>query len=83
MQKALCLAKITSAYRSTETLTRFWSETIRAFVSRGDFPNAYAAVREAVNEYGNNRDLHRLFYDYDIVSDSNARREWIRPNQVR
>jgi hypothetical protein len=66
-----------------ETLTRFWTETIRAFVSAGNFPNAYAAVREAVNEYGNSRDLYRQFYDYDIVSDSNARREWIRPNPVR
>jgi hypothetical protein len=66
-----------------ETLTRFWSEIIRAFVNARNFPNAYAAVREAVNEYGDNRDLYRQFYDYDIVSDSNARREWIHPNRVR
>jgi hypothetical protein len=66
-----------------ETLTRFWSETIGAFVSAGNFPSAYAAVGAAVKEYGDNRDLHRQFYDHDIVSDSIARREWIRPNRVR
>jgi hypothetical protein len=66
-----------------ETLTRFWSETIGAFVSMGRFPSAYAAAREAVKEYGNNRDLYCLFYDHDVVTDSNARREWVRPNRVR
>jgi hypothetical protein len=63
-----------------ETLTRFWWETIGAFVAEGKFDTAFRAVCAAVKEYGNERDRHRSFYRHDIVTDSRARREWIRPS---
>jgi hypothetical protein len=62
-----------------ETLTRFWWGTIGAFVAKGKFDTAFSAVCAAVEEYGNERDLHRSFYRHDILTDRKARSEWIRP----
>ena len=63
-----------------ETLTRFWCQTIGDFVRRGNFAAVHTAVCRAVEEYGNQRDLHRTFYDYDVVADPRARKEWVRPH---
>ena len=62
-----------------ETLTRFWCETIGDHVRSGHFASPYHAAHSAVAMYGNKRDLHRAFYGHDIVADSRARKEWIRP----
>lgn len=68
----------TSGYH--ETLTRFWSQVIGAFVRRGGFATRLDAVRAAVEEFGEDRNLHRKFYSFDVVADRRARREWIKPD---
>ena len=62
-----------------ETLTRFWWETICAFVNGRTFDSAWEAARSTVAEYGSDRDLFRMAYDHDIVRDRVARRTWVPP----
>jgi hypothetical protein len=69
----------TSGYH--ETLTRFWSDTVGRLVRGGGFPSRLAAVRSAVNRFGEARDHHRSYYSFDVVRDSRARREWIPPDR--
>src|SRR5262245_20069154 len=61
----------TSGYH--ETLTRFWSTTIARFVASSRDRSPLGAVRAAVHEYGNRRDLYRAAYDHDVLRDSHAR----------
>jgi len=70
----------TSGYH--ETLTRFWSQVIGAYVSRGRFNSRLDAVRAAVDTFGDRQDLHWMFYTYDVVADRRARREWVPPDRV-
>jgi hypothetical protein len=66
-----------------ETLTRFWSMTIRALVRSRSFASRFEAVRVAVETFGPQRDLHRRHYSFDVVRDRPARREWIAPDENR
>ncbi len=68
----------TSGYH--ETLTRFWSGIIGNFVRAGNFPTRLEAVRAAVNRFGEDRGIFRLFYSFDVVNDRRARREWLPPD---
>src|SRR6202140_3284817 len=63
-----------------ETLTRFWSGEIGSVVRAGRFASRMDAVRHAVRLFGNDRDRHRLFYSFDVVTDRRARREWVAPH---
>ncbi len=63
-----------------ETLTRFWSGEIGNVVRAGRFPSRLAAVRHAVQRFGEDRQRHRLFYTFDVVKDLRARREWVAPD---
>jgi len=65
----------TSGYH--ETLTRFWSTTIWEFVSAGAFPSRIESVRAAVTAFGDDRTRHLRYYDFDVLTDPRARREWI------
>ena len=60
-----------------ETLTRFWSATICDFISAGGFPSRIEAVRAAVAAFGDDRKRHLRYYDFDVLADPRARREWI------
>jgi 3-hydroxy-9,10-secoandrosta-1,3,5(10)-triene-9,17-dione monooxygenase reductase component len=64
-----------------ETLTRFWSQVIAEFTEKRGFASRFEAVRDAVMAFGEDRDLHRLYYSFDVVSDRRARREWIPPDR--
>jgi hypothetical protein len=64
-----------------ETLTRFWSSEIGAFVRAGHFASRLEAVRAAVATFGSDRDRFRLFYSFDVVRDRRARREWVPPDR--
>lgn len=64
-----------------ETLTRFWAGVVGGFVRSGHFPSRLEAVRNAVRQFGEDRDRHRLHYSFDVVRDTRARREWIRPDR--
>jgi hypothetical protein len=64
-----------------ETLTRFWSEQIGGFVRARKFTSRFAAAREAVAMFGNDRDRYKLFYSFDVPGDRRARREWVPPDR--
>jgi hypothetical protein len=64
-----------------ETLTRFWVETIGAFVRDRSFSTRFEAVRHATERFGQDQDRHRLYYRFDVVRDRRARREWIKPDR--
>jgi flavin reductase (DIM6/NTAB) family NADH-FMN oxidoreductase RutF len=66
----------TSGYH--ETLTRMWADVI-AKVVRG-FDDPWNAVQEAVEKLGQDRDLHRLYYSFDVVRNTEARRRWMPPD---
>jgi hypothetical protein len=63
-----------------ETLTRFWSRVIAEFTRRGGYASRLDAARASVGEFGEDRDLHRLYYSFDVVRDRRARREWVPPD---
>jgi hypothetical protein len=64
-----------------ETLTRFWSTEIGAFVRSGHFLSRLEAVRAAVTVFGKERDRYQAFYSFDVVRDRRARREWVEPDR--
>jgi flavin reductase (DIM6/NTAB) family NADH-FMN oxidoreductase RutF len=64
-----------------ETLTRFWAGIVGGFVRVRQFPSRLEAVRDAVRQFGEDRDLHRLHYSFDVVRDRGARRQWVQPDR--
>lgn len=63
-----------------ETLTRFWSEMIAAFVSERRDVSRLETVRAAVMRFGQDRDLHQLYFSFDVVRSRRARQEWVPPD---
>jgi flavin reductase (DIM6/NTAB) family NADH-FMN oxidoreductase RutF len=61
-----------------ETLTIFWAMLVSALV-RG-ISSPLEAARLAVQKFGHERDLHKLYYSYDIVRDADARLSWVQPD---
>lgn len=64
-----------------ETLTRFWSSEIGEFVRQGRFASRLEAVRASVSAFGEDRERFRQFYNFDVVRDRRARREWVAPDR--
>lgn len=64
-----------------ETLTRFWSGVIAAAVEGLD--DEWHAARVAVDRFGEDRQLHTLYYAGDIVRSVEARRGWVAPDLGR
>ena len=65
-----------------ETLTRFWASEICALVRSGQFSSRLAAVKAAVETFGNDRERFRRYFSFDVVRDIRARREWVPPDVV-
>lgn len=61
-----------------ETLTRLWAGIVRTLV-RG-MTDPWQAACYAVEEVGEERDLHCLYYSFDVARDPVARRTWIEPD---
>jgi flavin reductase (DIM6/NTAB) family NADH-FMN oxidoreductase RutF len=61
-----------------ETLTRLWIDVIARLVT--GFTNEWDAARHAVQCLGEDRDLHTLYYSFDVVRSGEARRRWIPPD---
>jgi len=61
-----------------ETLTRLWS-LILTKVTRG-LSDAWEAACYAVEQLGEERDLHCLYYSFDVVRSTEARLTWIAPD---
>lgn len=66
----------TSGYH--ETLTRLWASVIARFVAGSADP--WKAAMAAVRRFGEDRDLHRLYYSFDVVRSTEARRAWVPPD---
>ncbi len=66
----------TSGYH--ETLTRLWVNVLARFVNKSTDP--WKAACEAVERFGEDKYLHRLYYSFDIMRDSEARHTWIPPD---
>ena len=61
-----------------ETLTRFWADVLARFVK--GIADPWEAAVKAVDQFGEDRDLHHLYYSFDIVRSPEARRAWIPPD---
>jgi flavin reductase (DIM6/NTAB) family NADH-FMN oxidoreductase RutF len=61
-----------------ETLTRFWADVLARFAKGIEDP--WKAVCHAVEKLGEDRELHHLYYSFDVVRSSEARRTWIPPD---
>jgi flavin reductase (DIM6/NTAB) family NADH-FMN oxidoreductase RutF len=66
----------TSGYH--ETLTRLWANVLAKFAAGSADP--WKASCEAVARFGEDRDLHHLYYSFDVVRSTIARRTWIPPD---
>ncbi len=66
----------TSGYH--ETLTRLWARVVGRAVANFDDP--WLAARHALEQFGEDRDLHCLYYSFDVVRSVEARRCWVRPD---
>jgi flavin reductase (DIM6/NTAB) family NADH-FMN oxidoreductase RutF len=61
-----------------ETLTRFWSITVaKSIIGLSD---PYEAACKTVAALGEDRDLQTLYYSFDVVRNSEARRTWVPPD---
>ena len=70
----------TSGYH--ETLTRFWTLMIAAHVAGSGATSRWDAVRAALDRFGEDRDLPRRCYSFDVVGDVRARAEWVPPDRT-
>ncbi len=61
-----------------ETLTRLWSIVLANVTN--SFSDHWEAARYAVEQLGEERDLHCLYYSFDVVRNAEARRTWIPPD---
>lgn len=68
----------TSGYHAT--LTRFWAQLVARLLA--EFSDPWQAVRYATTVVGEERDLHCLYYSFDVVRSIEARRTWIAPDLV-
>ncbi len=66
----------TSGYH--ETLTRFWAGLVSRVVE--GLATEWPAACRAVERFGEERDLHRLYYSFDVVRDPTARVSWVSPD---
>jgi flavin reductase (DIM6/NTAB) family NADH-FMN oxidoreductase RutF len=66
----------TSGYH--ETLTRLWANLLARLVD--GFTDPWKAACQAVDTFGEDRDLHRLYYSFDVARSLEARRTWVPPD---
>jgi hypothetical protein len=70
----------TSGYH--ETLTTLWTLAIAAEVRRSGGRSRWEAARAALARYGEDRDLPRRCYGFDVVTDVRARAVWVPPDRA-
>jgi flavin reductase (DIM6/NTAB) family NADH-FMN oxidoreductase RutF len=61
-----------------ETLTRFWADVLARFVN--GIADPWQAAVKAVDKFGEDRDLHHLYYSFDVMRSTEARRTWVPPD---
>ena len=61
-----------------ETLTGFWASLLARVVD--GCTDEWEEARQAVTLLGEDRDLHFLYYSFDVVKSVDARKNWIAPD---
>jgi len=64
-----------------ETLTRFWASEVGNLVRSG-FGSRLEAVWAALARFGESSGHHRKFYNFDVLGDRRARRDWVAPDRI-
>jgi hypothetical protein len=66
-----------------ETLTVFWTETIRRHLSKLEAGTPFLeAVRSAVLEFAPKSNMYQRYYSYDILRSREARAKWVEPDLI-
>jgi hypothetical protein len=65
-----------------ETLTRFWASEVGNLVCSGRFGSRLEAARAALARFGECSGHFRKFYNFDVLGNRRARREWVAPDEV-
>ena len=65
-----------------ETLTRFWAGEVSDLVRSGAYGSRLEGVRAALARFGENSRHYRGFYDFDVLHDRKARRDWVAPDRL-
>jgi hypothetical protein len=65
-----------------ETLTRFWANQVGNLVRSGKFGSRLEAARTALARFGDCSGHFRKFYNFDVLGNRRARREWVAPDRV-
>ena len=64
-----------------ETLTIFWIRILLAALREMDAAGSRIEKARAIAErFGNQRDLFRSYYSFDVVNSTDARRRWVAPD---
>jgi hypothetical protein len=63
-----------------ETLTRFWIGIVAKDLE--GVSDAFEGACRAVSKFGGQRDLFKLYYSFDVVGNTTARKTWIAPDQA-
>ena len=61
-----------------ETLTRLWANLLAKLAD--GFTDPWKAACQAVDKFAEDRDLHHLYYSFDVVRSTEARRTWVPPD---
>jgi hypothetical protein len=69
----------TSGYH--ETITRLWVMAIAAHLRANPAQNRWEASRSAVARFMSPGELLRQCYSFDVIADTRARAEWVRPDR--
>jgi hypothetical protein len=65
-----------------ETLTRFWADEVGNLVRSGRFGSRLEAARAALARFGECSGHFRKFYNFDVLANRQARREWVAPDRA-
>jgi hypothetical protein len=66
-----------------ETITRFWLEVVRGYVTTQPLGLSKLEITKRVTEeFAAKRDIFRGYYDFDVLASKEARTAWIQPNQA-
>jgi hypothetical protein len=68
----------TSGYH--ETLTQFWLQIVAELLRQRQPTSRLEAAQQAVAIFGEARTLHTLYYSGNVVTDTQARRQWRAPD---
>lgn len=66
-----------------ETITKFWLIVVKKFILSNDLLSVSQACNLLVNSRVGKPDYMLKFYDKEVLSSVNARRNWVSPNKIQ